>query len=135
MGPRSPSSAPISPAGFRRICARIILFDEVDGYPSEAGTKAIKSALGVKRAETFWNKKVVLGSTPLLKYQSRIEKAFLESDQRRYFVPCPQCGHFQTLRWENLQWDKTPDGEHLPETAHLVCEHSGCIIGEAEAGR
>jgi phage terminase large subunit GpA-like protein len=121
-----------SPAGFRRISARIILLDEVDGYPLEAGFEGDQVALATKRAETFWNKKVVLGSTPLLKYQSRIEKAFAESDQRRYHVPCPQCGHFQTLRWENLHWDKTPDGKHLPETAHFVCEKSGCIIVEAD---
>jgi phage terminase large subunit GpA-like protein len=89
-------------------------------------------SLGIKRSETFWNRKIVLGSTPLLKYQSRIEKAFNESDQRYYHVPCPQCGHFQTLRWENLRWDKTETGEHLPGTAHFVCERNGCIIREAD---
>jgi terminase, large subunit len=121
-----------SPAGFRRISARIVLLDEIDGYPLEAGIEGDQVALATKRAETFWNKKVVLGSTPLLKYQSRIEKAFLEGDQRRFFVACPGCGHEQTLRWENLHWDKTGIGEHLPNTAHFVCERNGCIIQEAD---
>jgi phage terminase large subunit GpA-like protein len=119
-----------SPAGFRRISARVVLFDEVDGYPQEAGFEGDQISLGIKRSETFWNRKTVLGSTPLLKYQSRIEKAFNESDQRRYHVPCPQCQHYQTLRWENLRWDKTPDGKHLPATAHFVCEKNGCVITE-----
>ena len=130
MAPASPSLAPIRPAGFRRISARVVLFDEVDGYPTEAGTEGDQISLGVKRSETFWNRKVVLGSTPLLKYQSRIEKAFLESDQRRYHVPCPQCQHYQVLSFENLRWDKTPAGDHLPETAHVVCVRHGCIITE-----
>jgi phage terminase large subunit GpA-like protein len=119
-----------SPAGFRRISARVVLFDECDGFPLEAGFEGDQISLGIKRTETFWNRRIVLGSTPTLKYQSRIEKAFNESDQRRFHVPCPSCGHLQTLQWENLRWSKTPDGEHLPATAHFVCEKNGCVIEE-----
>ena len=36
------------------------------------------------------NKKIVMASTPTIKGISRIELAWLESDQRDYFVPCPQ---------------------------------------------
>jgi phage terminase large subunit GpA-like protein len=56
-----------SPAGFRRISARVVLFDETDGYPTEAGFEGDQISLGIKRAETFWNRKIVLGSTPLLR--------------------------------------------------------------------
>jgi terminase, large subunit len=129
-----------TPNSFRRISARIILFDEVDSFPAEVGTEGDAVALGVKRSETFHDRRIILGSTPTIKYESRIEKAFLGSDMRRYFVPCPSCGHEQTLKWSNLHWDKTPAGEHLPDTVFLQCEH-GCIITEAdkpamiEAGR
>ena len=79
-----------SPGGFRRITCRIVLFDEVDGYPAGgAGAEGDQIALGKKRSETFWNRKVVLGSTPTVKGVSRIEKAFAETDQRYYFVPLP----------------------------------------------
>jgi terminase, large subunit len=122
-----------SPAGFRRITARIVCFDEIDAYPLEgAGHEGDQITLGTKRTDSFWDRKIILGSTPTLKDASRIEKAYLESDQRRYYVPCPQCGHEQTLRWENLKWDKTESGEHLPETAHFVCEASGCIVEERD---
>jgi phage terminase large subunit GpA-like protein len=119
-----------SPAGFRRISARIVLFDETDGFPLEVGFEGDQIALGIKRSETFWNRKIVVGSTPTLKYQSRVEKSFADSDQRHFHVPCPGCKHFQTLRFENLRWNKAPDGTHLPETAHFVCERNGCIIEE-----
>jgi phage terminase large subunit GpA-like protein len=132
-----PNSASISfvgansPAGFRRITARIILFDEIDGYPvSGAGSEGDQLSLGKKRSESFWDRKVVMGSTPTLKGFSRIESSFKESDQRFYFVACPHCGAKQTLRFANLRWDKAPDGAHLPGTAHFVCEASGCIIEE-----
>lgn len=120
-----------SPGGFRRITARIVLFDEVDGFPvGGAGDEGDQIALGTKRSETFWNRKIVLGSTPTIKDQSRIEKSFRASDMRRFFVPCPQCGARQALKWSNLRWDKADDGVGIPETAHFVCEESGCIIEE-----
>ncbi|EPD8587852.1 TPA: phage terminase large subunit family protein [Yersinia enterocolitica] len=124
-----------SPGGFRRITCRIIAFDEVDGYPiAGAGVDGDQIALGTKRSETFWNRKIILGSTPTVKGISRIEKAYAESDQRKYYVPCPHCGEFQTLEWGGpetpygIKWDKDADGNGLPETAYYVCRHNGCVI-------
>lgn len=117
-----------SPGGFRRITARVVLFDEVDGYPVQgAGLEGDQLALGRKRAESYWNKKVLMGSTPTVKGVSRIEKAYAMSDMRVYHVPCPHCGAEQPIRWRNIKWDAGK-----PETAHLVCEVNGCIIDEAE---
>jgi phage terminase large subunit GpA-like protein len=129
-----------SAEGFRRITVRIVAFDEIDSYPIEGvGKEGDQIALGIKRTETYWNRKIIQGSTPKIHGASRIEKAWLESDQRRYHVPCPHCGEKQVLKWHNLRWDKAekPDpsrpkwiGDHRPETAHFVCEASGCIIEE-----
>lgn len=128
-----------SPAGFRRVTSRIVLFDEVDGYPNDgAGSEGDQIALGTKRTETFWNRKIILGSTPTVKGYSRIEKSFLQSDQRRYFVPCPHCGEYQVLEWGGpdlpygMKWDRDEEGNGLPETVHYVCKHNGCIIHDAD---
>lgn len=128
-----------SPGGFRRITCRIILFDEVDGYPAGgAGVEGDQIALGIKRSETFWNRKIALGSTPTVKGTSRIEKAYEESDQRRYYVPCPHCGEHQVLEWGGpdtpygIKWDKDEHGEGIPETAYYVCRHNGCVIHHNE---
>ncbi|EUK17487.1 phage terminase large subunit family protein [Commensalibacter papalotli (ex Servin-Garciduenas et al. 2014)] len=128
-----------SPGGFRRITVRIVLFDEVDGYPvGGAGSEGDQIALGTKRSETFWNRKIVAGSTPTIKGLSRIEKLYQEGDQRKFYVPCPQCGEFQILEWggkdvaHGVKWDKDEQGNALPETAHYVCKHNGCIIEEQD---
>lgn len=127
-----------SPGGFRRITVRIVLFDEVDGFPAGAGQEGDQIALGKKRSETFWNRITVIGSTPTVKGASRIEAAFEKSDQRRFFVPCPQCGEMQFLEWggpdtpHGIKWDKDEDGNGIPETAHYVCKHNGCVIEPAE---
>ena len=88
-----------------------------------AGTEGDQIALGIRRTEYYWNRKILAGSTPTIAGMSRIERLFEEGDQRRYYVPCPQCGAFQVLRFPNLKW---PEGE--PERAHFVCEVNGCVI-------
>lgn len=131
-----------SPGGFRRITARIVLFDETDGYPvGGAGNEGDQVKLGIRRSQTFWNRKIVLGSTPTVKGLSRIEKSFLQSDQRRCFVPCPHCGEHQVLEWggpdtpHGIKWDRDEQGAGRPETAHYVCSANGCIIEEADKPR
>ena len=93
-----------SARGFRRVSRRIVLFDETDGYPASAGTEGDQIKLGIARTQYFWNRKIVAGSTPTIKDFSRIERLFEQSDQRRYYVPCPHCGHMQYLRWPNMRW-------------------------------
>ena len=114
-----------SPGGFRRITVRNVFFDEVDGYPvSGAGMEGDQIALGIKRSETFWNRRAVIGSTPTVKGSSRIEKSFEESDKRRYYVPCPHCEEMQVLEWggvdtaHGIKWEKDEQGNGIPETAH-----------------
>jgi phage terminase large subunit GpA-like protein len=52
---------------------------------------------------------------------------FLDSDQRRYFVPCPDCGHMQYLRWANIRWS-----DNDPETAAYCCESCGVLIPHSQ---
>lgn len=112
-----------SPRGFRRVSRRIVLFDETDGYPQSAGAEGDQIKLGIRRTEYYWNRTIVAGSTPTIKDFSRIEKMFLQGDQRRYFVPCPDCGHMQYLKWTNMRWS---DGD--PSTAAYCCEGCGVMI-------
>ena len=105
---------------------RIVLADEVDRYPQSAGVEGDPLSLAYKRTTTFWNKKKLAGSTPTISGMSRIEIKFEQSDKRYFFVPCPHCGTHQVLKWAQVQWDKDEAGEHLPETAHYLCEAEDC---------
>jgi phage terminase large subunit GpA-like protein len=125
-----------SPASLASRPIRLVLCDEVDRYPVSAGTEGDPVSLAKKRTTTFWNRKILLTSTPTIKGASRIESAFEQSDQRRFYVPCPQCGEKQTLKWQQVKWEqgdqKDGDEKHKPETAAYICEHNGCIIGDAD---
>lgn len=104
---------------------RVVLADEVDRYPVSAGTEGDPVSLARKRTTTFWNRKLVLTSTPTVK-GSRIERAFNESDQRRFHVPCPDCDHAQVLRWSQVRW---PEG--APAAAEYCCEACGVLWSDA----
>lgn len=126
-----------SPGGFRRITARIVKFDEVDGYPvMGAGKEGDQIKLGIKRTESFWNRKIILGSTPTVKGESRIEKSYANSDQRKYYVPCPHCGEYQVLEWGGpdtpygMKWDKDENGVGIPDSVFYACKVTGCVIRE-----
>ncbi len=113
-----------SPRGFRRISAKVILFDETSGYPRSAGTEGDQFTLGVKRGQGFWDRKISEGSTPTTP-DCHVSQSYEESDQRRYYVPCPHCQGMQYLRWSNISW---PEGE--PHKATYLCEHCGEFIEE-----
>ena len=112
-----------SARGFRRVSRRIVLFDETDGYPASAGTEGDQIKLGIARTQYFWNRKIVAGSTPTIKDFSRIERLFEQSDQRRYYVPCPDCGHMQYLKWPNMRWEGSDT-----DNVSYACEECGVLI-------
>lgn len=116
-----------SPRGFRRVSRRIVLFDEIDGYPPSAGAEGDQISLGIRRSEYYWNRKIVMGSTPTIAGASRVETAFEDTDQRRFFVPCPHCNEFQYLKWSGIRW---PKGQ--PEKAYYACEANGCVIEHSD---
>lgn len=115
-----------APSGLAGRPIRVVLKDEKDRYPKSAGSEGDPSALADKRTSTFWNRKIGEFSTPTLKKLSPIEDAFEEGDQRRFYVPCPDCGHMQILRWGQLKYDNDD-----PATAAYCCEGCGVLIDEA----
>ena len=105
---------------------KVLLADEVDRYPASAGTEGDPLSLAQKRQTTFWDKKTVIVSTPVIKGQSRIETEFEQSTKEEWNVPCPDCGHYQPFVWANVIFDReNPQGEVL-----YKCERCGVVSGE-----
>lgn len=85
----------------------LLICDETDAYPNDVDGEGSPISLAMKRLTTFGERKKFYGlSTPLVKDNSYIEKNFLNSDQRKYFIPCPFCQHLQHLEFRNLKWEK-----------------------------
>jgi len=79
---------------------RVVICDETDkpGY-SLTTKEGSPISLAVQRTETFYNRKILLLSTPTL-VDGNITSELMNADEIRDFhVPCPHCGEFQPLRW------------------------------------
>lgn len=109
-----------SAVGLRSMAARYLFLDEVDGYPGDVEGEGDPVNLATARTRTFARRKIFMCSTPKITGMSRIEAAFEESDKRLYWVPCPVCREFQTLKFAQLRW---PKGQ--TDKAVYVCEHCG----------
>lgn len=126
-----------SPKTLRGRSAPVVQADEVDGMPATDEGDPVE--LLAQRTATFGDMALqTRSSTPTIKGVSRIEAGFLAGDQRRFYVPCPDCGEGQHLKWSQIAWqgrksrgfedadlDLEPDEEHDPDTAEYTCEHCG----------
>lgn len=123
-----------SPRTLRGRSAPITQADEVDGMLADTG-EGDPLELLVQRSATFGDLAVhTRSSTPTIKGASRIETSFLDGDQRRYYVPCPDCGESQYFKWPQVSWEgkDNPEGEQFPETARYTCEHCGAIWDDGQ---
>lgn len=125
-----------SAAGFRSKSVRFLFKDDIDGWEADVGGEGDPSALADKRTDTFSARKKILNvSTPTRKGLSRIENHYLDSDQRRYVVPCPHCGEKQILEWggkdatHGIKFERDLAG--FVSAAWYVCRHCGAEISES----
>jgi len=118
-----------SPASLASRPRRIVIFDEIDKYKANIGHDGDPIKQGIQRTQNFWNRRVLLASTPTLKKVSAIDDWFERSDQRHHYVPCKDCGEYQRLEWEisvdgvtqpRIAWTRGK-----PDSAHYVCRHCG----------
>ena len=114
-----------SAAGLRSMPARFIFLDEIDAYPGDVDGEGDPIALAEARGRTFQRRKVFMPSTPTIAGRSRVDREWSKSDQRKFFVPCPECGVFQTLEFKQLRW---PKGD--TRAARYHCEACEASLGD-----
>lgn len=108
---------------------RVLLMDEVDRFPISAGSEGDPAQLAIKRTTTFWNRKIVMCSTPTIKGASKIEKEFESSTAEELNVACPECGEYQPYVWEQLKFEHTSGTSEVKNVVY-VCKHCGVINKE-----
>lgn len=127
-----------SAANLSELSARYVYGDEVDRWDVDVGEEGDPIELAETRGSTFGrNAKFYFSSSPTIKGASRIADLFEASDQRYYFVPCPTCGHMQTLEWERLHYSADLTLAHYqcagPDCDVLIEEHyKGEMLAKGE---
>ncbi|GLV24161.1 phage terminase large subunit family protein [Sphingobium sp. TomTYG45] len=111
-----------SPRTLRRHTAKVLCLDEIDGY--EVTQEGDPIALAEMRTQTFRDRKILAGSTPVFDYGA-VTRLYAKSDQRIYEVRCASCGDFSEIKWADIRWNH---GD--PDSAHWICPASGCVIEE-----
>jgi phage terminase large subunit GpA-like protein len=124
-----------SGAELRSMPVRDLYLDEIDNYPFDVDGEGDPCELAEARQTTFARRKRLKTSTPTTRDMSRIEAAFKASDQCRYHVACPHCGHMQPLEWgtdkpHGIRWNRDPSGAAILSTVRYVCAANGCEIQE-----
>lgn len=119
-----------SAAGLRSMPIRYLFADEISNWPPDVDGEGDPLALASARTNTFSRRKIYKVSTPKLLGACRITAEYDETDQRKYHVPCPHCGHLHELVWANFCIPKDGKGRPNPAKAHMVCPDCGCVIDE-----
>ena len=128
-----------SPGKLRQMACRVILMDELDGFPDEIGKEGSPVSLAENRSNAFAAKrKILYQSTPVILQTSFIYPLYMMGDQRNFFIKCPRCGELIVMQWHikgkdgkdaGIQY-KHKDGILIPESVHYRCQDCGKPIDE-----
>ena len=118
----------------RQFSICVLFKDEIDGWPDIVGGEKAQGdpdELSDARCDAYpTTKKIFRGSTPLWLHNSKIEKAYLMGDQRKYQVRCrnPECGEMQEIRWSTkrgepggFKWEFDDAGTLIPQSVRWCC--------------
>jgi phage terminase large subunit GpA-like protein len=128
-----------SSAALQMFSFRYLFKDELSEWPEDAGGRGDPSQQADARTDAYEAiRKIYQASTPGLKGMCRISAEFEASDQRRYYLPCPLCGHFQVLLWGGVEeTDGGQAGYRCGACLELIPHHlkSEMLKDEAAGGR
>lgn len=116
---------------------KYLFFDEIDKLGGASKKEASPYNLAKERTRTYRaQRKIFACSTPTLK-TNYIWKLHESADEvRHYMVPCPYCGEFIELAFDQIKFCEDPDKKLSPQeraaTAEYVCQECGCIIEDRQ---
>lgn len=117
-----------SSKGLQMVSARMVIFEEIVEYPEDVDGRGspIDQAENRLKAWLMRGVKKIYISTAGLEGSCPITARYKASDQRKLYVPCPQCGDYQLLTWERMGWAS----DEKPHRAYFACASRGCPIEE-----
>lgn len=115
-----------SSAGLQMASIRNLILEEVSEFPDDVDGRGDPVALALKRTTAFSeSRKVFYVSTPGIKGVCRVTQKYEASDQRKFYVQCPECNAWQLLKFDAFKWDS----DQLPYGGHFECRARECRIG------
>ena len=119
----------------RNFTAKYGFIDDYEAIKSASKESGSTRLMIEQRFTAFYESgmKIYYISTPEVKQVSNIEPAFLDGDQRYYFVPCPLCHEFIKLEWHllinnvpaGITWKTDKAGKIVEGSVGYVCQECG----------
>lgn len=136
-----------SPADVKSTSAKVRYVEEPDDTNKDVNGQGNSIALLRERGKTIRNTLEIIGGTPTAKGASEIEKEMRTTDQRRFMVPCHDCGEKHDLDWQHVvipglnldedeqtaadidaRWPaRAAYGRARWEDAYYACPHCGSV--------
>ncbi len=113
-----------SAASLRSKPCRIVALDEIDAMPDDVQGEGDPVDLATRRTSTFKGREKVYVSSTCVNGHSKIIDHYEMTDQRKFFVPCPHCGHMQLISFKRFHWiaDGTMVKDVWMECANPKCK-------------
>ncbi len=93
-----------SPSNLASRPIRILMCDEIDRYPDSSGGEGNPLKLAEKRTISFWNKKIIMTSTPTIEGASKVQSEYLAGSREEWCVKCPCCGEYQPYEFRRIRF-------------------------------
>jgi phage terminase large subunit GpA-like protein len=114
-----------SPARLKSTSVKYLLVDELTEFSNALTTGDDPLVMLQDRVSAFpATSKECYISSPGVKGICRTTELYEQSDQRKYYMPCPHCLEMITFEWAGLRWDT--NGQNV----RFGCPECGCEIEE-----
>lgn len=126
-----------SPGKLSSFSIKYLFFDEIDKMAGATKKEASPYNLAVERTKNYkFSKKIYTCSTPTYR-ENYVWKLHERADEQRYYyVPCPHCGEYILLEWEQIKFasdeDKKMTNAERASTAMYYCQECGAAIEDKE---
>lgn len=114
--------------------APILIVEEPDDLKEDLKGQGDALEIFTERQKAYKERKLIYGGTPSEEGFSKVEAAFKQSNQMFYYVLCPKCDSEHTMVFDNLKYNKYPDGSlhpifglYDPNTAFYSCPNCADI--------
>ncbi|WP_319498069.1 terminase gpA endonuclease subunit [uncultured Cohaesibacter sp.] len=114
-----------SSKGLQMVSIKYLAMDEVTGYPKDVDGRGSPRDQARARQKMYGDlAKEWQGSTPGVAGECAVTSDFEAGDQRYFYVPCPHCGVFHALEFENFR----PADHDLKLPVHFRCPSCDGVI-------
>jgi phage terminase large subunit GpA-like protein len=119
-----------------------IIADETGKYPPFVGLEADPISLMRKRQRWFKGRSKLLGMTTPVTAGDMSDAEWSRGDRCQWWAPCPHCGKWHRIEWENVKIERKQDKSWYAESvyakghyARYVCPKCGALWSEEDRWR